>query len=71
MDQFKLDDGTMCSLLCIYQNLILYTKAHDNNFYAARYEIKDNKIALNEVSDAELDIIIRRYNEAGKRYDKE
>ena len=65
MEQFKLDDGTMCKMLYIYKNLILYTKDNDENIYASKYEIKDNKISLNEVNEEELNSLINKYKELG------
>lgn len=69
MDQFKLNDGTICKMLFIYQNFILYTKENDQNIYASKYEVNDKNIALTEVSDEELETLITKYKELGRQYD--
>ena len=65
MNEFKLDDGTMGKILYIYHNYLLYTKDNYNNIYAAKYEIINKQIILNEVNDQEIDLIINKYQKLG------
>lgn len=65
MDKFKLDDGTICKLIYVYKNYILYSKKDDENIYASKYEIIDKKIVLNEVSDDEINLLLNKYKELG------
>ena len=65
MNEFKLDDGTMGKILYIYHNYLLYTKDNDNNIFAAKYEIINKQIILNEVNDQEIDLIINKYQKLG------
>ena len=65
MNKFKLDDGTMGKILYIYHNYLLYTKDNDNNVYAAKYEIINKQIILNEVNDQEIELLINEYQKLG------
>ncbi len=65
MNKFKLDDGTMGKILYIYHNYLLYTKDNDNNVYAAKYEIINKQIILNEVNDQEIELLINEYKKSG------
>ena len=65
MNEFKLDDGTMGKILYIYRNYLLYTKDNDNNVYAAKYEIINKQIILNEVNDQEIELLINEYKKSG------
>ena len=65
MNEFKLDDGTIGKILYIYHNYLLYTKDNDNNVYAAKYEIINKQIILNEVNDQEIELLINEYKKSG------
>ena len=65
MNEFKSDDGTIGKILYIYHNYLLYTKDNDNNVYAAKYEIINKQIILNEVNDQEIELLINEYQKLG------
>ena len=65
MNEFKLDDGTMGKILYINHNYLLYIKDNDNNIYAAKYEIINKQIILNEANDQEIDLLINEYQKLG------
>lgn len=65
MNEFKLDDGTIGKILYIQDHYLLYTKDNDSNVYAAKYEIINKQIILNEVNDQEIDLLIKEYQKLG------